>query len=253
MSTLLKISSLLILIGTITACENFSFLPKDSKELNKEGKEISTGIRKTYRNNGKLYSEVSVKNGVKNGLSKSYHDDGSLYLALNYLDGEKDSTSTMYYRHGSIKRTTEYNRGNKHGKRISYFKNGNLSSESYYNEDRPAIGLVEYYTSGNKIKHPELKVDIQDHTKINGKYSIEVYFEGKPKNAEFFIGELRDAKYLDTNVLESIPGNGKVGTLAGQLPYGNFIMKKIPIVGKMKTKKGNILIKTMNYNLAVGG
>ncbi|MGL1887484.1 MAG: hypothetical protein OCD76_13295, partial [Reichenbachiella sp.] len=114
LSYLSLIGALLI---SLPSCENFSFLPKSTEEKNEESKKVNNGVRVTYRDDGELYSEVSVKNGIKNGIAKSYYEDGSLYLVLNYKDGEKDSTSAMYYKTGELKRTTDYSQGEMHGKR----------------------------------------------------------------------------------------------------------------------------------------
>ncbi|PIB36684.1 hypothetical protein BFP72_15375 [Reichenbachiella sp. 5M10] len=243
----------LVLALLFSACQNFSLLPKEQSSSSANQETVTDGLKTTYRSNGSLYSEVMLKNGIKHGLSKSYYEDGSVQLELYYHNGKKDSISRLYYRDGSLKRTTQYKEGRKNGLRKSYFINGNPSAQMNYLDDMPASDLVEYYKSGNPIPQPKIQVSTEDFTAINGLYEINIQFEGQPKNSVFYIGKLKDGKYLDEDLLERIPGNGKVASIKGSLLPGHFLMEKLHIVGEFKTKKGNTYVTTTTYNLAIGG
>jgi hypothetical protein len=92
-------------------------------------------VKKEYHDNGKLKSEVPLKNGIPEGTWTYYYNSGEKYYEITYKNGIKEGLVTGWYRSG--KKMYEYH--NKNGveeglehwwyesgekKAIKHFKNG---------------------------------------------------------------------------------------------------------------------------------
>jgi len=247
-------SIFLLLITSLISCENFSWLPKDGKKTKGRKEKVVNGIDKKYMRDGSLHSIINYKDGVRHGISKSYYKSGKLQLVIPYDMGEKEGVLKMYFENGKLRRETEYKKGQKNGSRKSYFTTGVLSSEISYKNDMPANDLLEYLKSGKKrSKYPELKTKVIDNLNSTGEYIVKVYFTKNKGRADYFIGKLDEGKYFDRLTLTSMSEDDNEGFLIFTPPPGKFIMDKIYLVGKLKTARGNPLIQTKVFNLAIEG
>ena len=245
---------ILAVLALLSSCDGFTWLPKSEETEKVSSGKTKDGLVKTYRESGVLYSEINYVNGIKHGISKSYSKSGKLQFIIPYDSGRKHGVSKLHYEDGKVRRETAYVYGVKEGLRKNYWTNGNLSSSVSYKNDLLGNDLKEYMKSGEeKPKYENLKVWSVDNLKTTGEYKINVTFDKNAKRAEYFIGELKDGKYLDELSMIRIPIYNGVGQLTYTPPPGIFVMEKLNIVGKLKTTRGNFLIREKTFNLAIEG
>ena len=60
------------------------------------------GVTKEYEANGKLKSEETYKNNVKEGISKEYYESGKLKVERNMKNGKEEGIAKMYYESGEL-------------------------------------------------------------------------------------------------------------------------------------------------------
>ncbi|MEP2026200.1 MAG: toxin-antitoxin system YwqK family antitoxin [Reichenbachiella sp.] len=239
---------------SLICCDSFTWLPNQNTVQVGEPIKKKDGLVITKRKDGSLYSEVHYQNGVKHGLSKSYYKDGNLQFEIEYENGKKNGASKLHYANGKVRRKTTYKNGIKNGPKISYFENGNISSSITYKEDLPSSDLKEYLKSGKELSsYPELKYKVVDRLNTTGEYLVKFYFTKDNKRADFYMGELVEGKYFNEYSLSKLPEYKYEGVLSWKPYIGEFIMKKIPIVGRVKTKRGNYLYRKLTFNLAIEG
>lgn len=238
----------------LISCEGFTWLPDQNTVEVGEPIGKRDGLVITKRKDGSLYSKINYKNGIKHGVSKSFTKKGKLHLEIEYENGLKNGDSKLFYETGNVRRKTAYVNDKKDGPRISYFTNGKISSTISYKEDMPASDLKEYLKSGAEVSsYPELKYKIIDQLDNLGKYTVKFYFTKDNNRADFFIGKLVEGKYFHEYSVEKIPESNYEGILVFEPYVGEFMMKKIPVVGRVKTKRGNYLYRQITFNLAIEG
>ena len=251
----MKISKITLpILIFFSSCDGFTWLPSDNVVEVGDKVDKKDGLVVTKRKDGSLYSEVMYQNGRKHGISKSYTKDGALQFEIEYQNGVKNGLSKLFYENGTVRRQTSYINGKKSGSRISYFTNGKVSSSISYKDDMPASDLKEYLKSGAELSsYPELKYKVIDQLDNLGKYTVKFYFTQDNNRADFYIGELEEGKYFNQYKSEKIPESNYEGILVFNPYVGEFIMKKIPIIGRVKTKRGNYLFRQITFNLAIEG
>ncbi|MEO9965155.1 MAG: hypothetical protein ABJF11_05180 [Reichenbachiella sp.] len=250
MRSYIIIFSLLLLLP---ACDRLTWLPSEQTQEAATPRK-KDGLVVNKRKDGSLYSEINYKDGIKHGLAKSYSKSGKIQNEIIYEQGYKNGVSKIYYDNGEVRRSTTYKLDRKNGPLMSYFTNGNLSSSVTYKDDMPGNDLKEYVKSGKELStYPELKYQVVDRLMQTGEYTVKFYFTKDNNRAEFYIGELIDGKYFDRSTLEQMPEVNAQGVLTFKPGPGQFAMKKIPVIGKVKTKRGNYLIRNLVFNLAIEG
>ena len=53
-------------------------------------------VKKTYHENGNLWSERNFKNGVLHGLEQQYHDNGKILCEQNWNQGKLEGPNNHY-------------------------------------------------------------------------------------------------------------------------------------------------------------
>lgn len=252
--TMAKVLAFTFCLVLLLGCQNFSWLPKKEEKVELDPKAKRNGLVKSHWPNGRLRAEIYYKNDIKHGLAKSYSKSGYLLQEVPYENGVQHGTAKMYYEDGSIRRTTDYKEGLKDGWRKSYWQSGRVSSQISYKDNLPANDLKEFMKSGKeKSSSPKLEVRGIDRISLTGEYIVRVFFSNNNKRAEFFVGELVDGKYFDDRQLRPIAQDDEGGYIIFTPPPGAFTMERIPLVGKLKTPRGNQLIRTTVFNLAIEG
>lgn len=209
------------------------------------------GLVKAFRKDGGLFSEINYVNGRMHGVSKRYSKSGSLQFLDSYVDGRKNGKSLQFYPDGQAMRETNYINGQKNGTAKVFWATEELSSSITYREDLPANDLKEFMKSGKEKKYETLLIQVIDELNTSGEFTLKITFSKNAKRADYYIGELIDGKYFAEHELAKIPEKNGVGMLIFKPPPGGFIMKKYNIIGKLKTARGNILIRQKIYNLAI--
>lgn len=225
--------------------------PNDST-LDASGKK-KNGLVKSYHSDGKIFSAITYKDGVKDGISYAYFPNGQVNLELTYSNGKRVGQSKRYYENGKLYQTTEYANNIQHGFQKKYREDGNPMSEAKFENDEPCLGLKEYLLD-NKLKqnYPTIIVTPVDELATKGMYTLKLSMSDKTKKVKFYEGKLTAGGCLHDK-LKYIRLDERTGTgeLVYTMPPGAFIMEELNLVARMKTKQGNAYITQRTYNLAI--
>lgn len=82
----------------------FEYYPNNQVHI--EGKfdenDKKTGLWKSYRVDGQLWSTTEYVNGIRHGESVSYHKNGKMYYKGNYVNGKRAGKWVFYDENGNI-------------------------------------------------------------------------------------------------------------------------------------------------------
>ena len=131
-----------------------------------------SGILRTFWANGKLRTETTYQNGVRNGIYRQYYANGTLEFEVPYRNDKRDGDLRYWYENGVFSHLIQYKEGLRHGKTEYHYAMGSAKShEIEYRNDKAAGTEFEYTPKGGiqrKLVHDEA-----DRTKLH----IEEYGE----------------------------------------------------------------------------
>ena len=88
---------------------------------------------RAWYDNGKLYLEFNMENGIKNGTCKKWHTNGQLMLTYNYIRGKLHGNQKKWYADGNIKGEWNYDNDVLHGISSEWNENGEIKTIKEYN------------------------------------------------------------------------------------------------------------------------
>jgi hypothetical protein len=234
------IFNVLISVIALISCNN------DKSSSSRE----AGNIQKYYYPDGKLYMEIEVINdSIPHGISKEYFKSGQLFQEIQYSKGQKHGFFKRYYEDGKLSLEVQYDSGRRHGVEKKFRKDGTIAYEAPYHRDHPAIGLKEYYTDGTPVKNPSIHIE-EENQLFNFRYSLLLSITSDYK-VDFYEGVLSEGKYIGSHCEEVYMISSTKGRLDYNIGPGDFLMKKLNIVAKVKTDLGNYYIAQRAYNLAI--
>ncbi len=173
------------------------FLSCHQKDEKNTGDIKNNLLKKYYK--GKLQSEFSIKNGVKEGIGKCYYLNGKLSSTCNYTNGLKDGVECKYYFDGNLYRTREFTNGELNGIEKRFYRNGKLMTILSYRNGMPAKGLKEYSMNGNILTdYPEFVYEIIHDRDYPKQKLLIFYFKDYDRTVYFYQGVLLEGKYFNT-------------------------------------------------------
>jgi len=82
--------------------------------VDKEGHTIN-GIVKQYYENGNIWREMTIKDGLENGIEREYYENGKLHVVANVAGGKTDGESKLYKENGKLYMEINWNQGDVKG------------------------------------------------------------------------------------------------------------------------------------------
>lgn len=70
------------------------------------------GLWKSWRQDGKLWSEGEFKNGLHHGITKVYHENGQLYYSGTFQNDQRSGIWKFYDETGKLVKEVDYNLAN---------------------------------------------------------------------------------------------------------------------------------------------
>lgn len=102
-------------------------------KLDENGKMTDEKIREVnYYPNKQKYVEANYKDGLKDGEWKSYREDGKLWSEHHYVQGKEDGDYKTYHENGKLFIDGHYKDGKEVGTWIFYDKNGTVRKRINY-------------------------------------------------------------------------------------------------------------------------
>jgi MORN repeat variant len=224
----------------------------DSLPSRKE-KGKKNGLVKSYHSDGKLYSVVSYKDGVKDGVSLAYYPNGQVSLELPYANGKRVGQSKRFYESGKLYQTTEYKDDVQYGWQRQYDGNDKLVAELRFENDEPCIGLKEFREDGTEREnYPSIVITPIDQLAATGAYTLRISMSDGTKKVKFYEGKLTAGGCFHSG-LNYLLLNEQTGVaeMTYNLPPGGFLMQELNIVARVKTRQGHSYLTQQRYHLSI--
>ena len=200
-----------------------------------------------YRKNGKLLSEVTVKNGLQNGLCLNYYENGKIQNEIWYQDGDKNGRATWNYESGKLYRETPYVDDEIEGIQKIYYEDGKLMAEIPYKKGELLVGTKEYNKEGNlKKNYPEIVFEPVDKMAFDNKYYLRIYLSKNDPDAKFFNVTEVDGKKYDI----PLPLLNGVAEMNWFVPKNKYVMEKVTVAVEFNTVLNNPVRFEKTYNVA---
>jgi antitoxin component YwqK of YwqJK toxin-antitoxin module len=161
----------------------------------------------TTKKGGKVKTEVTYKEGIKEGPSKIYYDNSDqVMLEMTYKAGLREGESTKYYQNGKVYAVTPYKADKVDGIRKLYYRNGEIKAEVPYKANMVGVGTMGYTTSGEPVESPKITYD----NVVMGSAPAYLFSAEGCRRATFYVGELIDGKYFseDVQYVTALPADG---------------------------------------------
>ena len=117
---------------------------------NKNSSILNNGILREWDDNGDLYLEFYMKDGIKNGLCKKWYDNGQIQMIYNYIKGKLNGTQKKWYKDGGLRAEWSYLNDMPHGVSKEWFQNGEMKTLKKY-KNGELLEKSTYDENGNKI------------------------------------------------------------------------------------------------------
>ena len=171
-------------------------------------------VKKSFYPGGKLKSEISYSDSIRNGPAKFYYENGNLKEERNYASGRVEGTVKLYHKNGKLSEMFSIIDGKRNGP-TSLFD----SSGSY-------IGNISY-TSG---KQDERSLDMDSSEKLDSSFEDKNYItknsdtkkSAPPSSID--IQKSSDPAYFVKLDVEPRPVGGMLG-IYGKLVYPLEVLK----------------------------
>ena len=148
-------------------------------------------VAKKYHENGKLWVESRYNsNGKEHGQKTIYYDNGQLYKNMSLNNGIIEGEFKQYYKNGVVSIQSIYKSGKKNGYCKMYYENGELLSDANFVDNRIYKGRCNWYFSNGQVRY-KLKFNKEGIGK--GK---EFSRDGKSSKPIEMRQEIKDNKYI---------------------------------------------------------
>jgi hypothetical protein len=215
----------------------------------KEGK--AHGLLKNYTPGGLLESVYTYNMGIKDGPAVEYYPNGQARTKLYYKEGKRHGLARQYYRTGELYRESPYENGKLEGIRKTWYKDGTLMAEAPFKESFAGLGLKEYTKDGELLENsPRLIIEPIDRLAMEDKYILRLKLVPEMPGTIFYIGELKEGKYIHVGLWPLEPVNEFVDYTI-KVQKGGFRMEVMTISAQYKTDKSNYGVVSRKFNLAI--
>ena len=259
---MLRLITIFILLGLMTGgCQYIVNEQLKREAMKKEvvaptpdSKKVENGISRKYRDNGKLFNEIPMKNGKREGLAKDFYPNGVLHHEIEYKEDKKDGIAKTYYQDGVLYMESSYFENQLHGERKIFKENGEPSSVVSFRYNYPGKGLIEYMANGNEKKnYPEIAIKEVNNLAEENTFLLHVNFTQKSsKKAEYYVGQLIDGKFIHDGMYKlPLADDKQTGIFELEIPPQHEVNKEFNIVGVHYTFFGNPYVAERKYRVKV--
>jgi len=196
-----------------------------------------TGVKPNYLD-GKLVSEISYRDGIRNGLTKTYYASGVIKQIIPYCNGLKCDTARWFYEDGKLFRNTPYLNDTIHGTQLQFYRNGRVKASMSYEMGIRKNDLQEYYETGKPVAAKrEILIRTRDEYQERGVYKIFAELDNKSAKVTFYRGEMTNDLF-DPLIVDKITTSGGTGFLELSRSTGRN-PGHITIIAEYTTNFGN--------------
>jgi TonB family protein len=125
------------------------------------------GVVKNYYPDGKVESEISFLNGIREGEAKFYNADGTLKEERLYVNGRVDGLVKVYGDSGKLKELVNLENGKRHGPVSIFNENGEYETDIYYEEGKKLIIPDEVIEAPKEVVVAEVPKQESNEAEVN--------------------------------------------------------------------------------------
>jgi hypothetical protein len=223
------------------------------KKIENDDPNKKDGVIKTYRPNGQLLSEVTMKDGKRNGISRRYYSNDTVSLEVYYTDDKMNGLYKQYYEDGKPMKEIEYKDDQMDGLNKKFRKEGGQAWQARFSMNEPCLGLVEYYLNGTqKTSYPYIVFETVDRLRQEGYFVLRIRMSDNTTTVSFYEGNLSDTGCFNEKLASKLFMRDKgIAIKDYHLIPGGFVMEEIHVIAIVKTAQSNSYITTSHYNLAI--
>src|ERR1700722_7639787 len=104
--------------------------------------------KKEFYPSGKLKSECTMVNGMKNGTMKAYDEDGHVTDEGHFINDTIEGEAKSFYPSGKVKQISYWKKGVLQGDFKSYFEDGPVEISGSYHNGELNGPYLSYYHNG---------------------------------------------------------------------------------------------------------
>ena len=180
------------------------------------------GPLKTYDTDDKgnlfLWQICNYENGMEQGKTTNYYPNGKIESEINIKDDKFEGKFISYYESGKIKKEDNYENDKLNGISISYYENGKIKEKSnYINNDIQGI-KAEYLENGSLFKKSDYKKGLLEEELFYAKGQLRRF-------KKYELGNLKEEKTYDENFNKTMLftyKDDKTVNWKGYYPNGNL-------------------------------
>ena len=102
------------------------------KDTKTSSNRSDNGVLREWYDNGQLYLEFTMKNGIKNGVCKKWYDNGQLQIMYNYNKGKLNGNQKKWFSSGNLRAEWNYLNDDLHGISSEWNDDGSIKSKKQY-------------------------------------------------------------------------------------------------------------------------
>lgn len=171
-----------------------NILPKIEKQIKKETIDMPDGSRlfRQYHPNGKLWIEISLKNGKPDGIRRDFYASGQLLSETTFKAGKKEGFWNDYYENGQLWCERAFKNDELDGIFKVYYLDGKLKSEACCYKDDRLNGIFKVYDENGKLlsenswKNGILDGEAKHFDKNGNLVNVVVYKDGRVVEKKFY-------------------------------------------------------------------
>ena len=110
------------------------YISGEFSEKKKSTSSLNNGILREWHDNGELYIEYNMKNGIKDGLCKKWYNNGQLEIIYYYKAGKLEGLQKKWHSNGVQKGEWNYTNDILHGLSKEWNLNGKLKFIKVYSD-----------------------------------------------------------------------------------------------------------------------
>jgi len=240
----MKTANIIISILLLLMCGCSNPTEKTNKETALKVNPDGTVTKKTFRKNGTLLSETTLRNDTLNGVAKNYYENGKVSYEFFYVNGKRERDVKWFFSDGKICSITPYKNNKRQGIEKRFYRSGKVAAEIPYSNGNPAPGLKEYTEDGKLVVYnPSIIIRSVDQTAAQHKFILRLTLSDNNNTARFFILKDNGSEVKR----QELPSKNGTGEMIFKVSQSNFNIGKIYFEAQAETKYMNSYVCRTTY------
>ncbi len=125
-------------------------------------------VKKNFYPSGKLQSEITYTDSIRDGQSKFYYENGNLKEERNYVNGKVDGTVKHYHENGTLAEIFSIIDGKREGPTSVYDSTGNYVNDISFTSGKQDVRSIELVSTQKSDSIFSARIDELKHSDSRG-------------------------------------------------------------------------------------